>query len=190
MINLILFGPPGSGKGTQAEMLEKKYCLHHISTGDLFRYEIGNCTDLGKEAKSYINKGDLVPDSITVNMLKNKLLSIKDDHGFLLDGFPRTVAQAEALDLLMNELKLEITSLVALDVPEEEVIGRILNRGKTSGRSDDNDQNIIKNRFKVYEEQTEPVFEYFNKQNKTVMIDGVGTIDEIFDRLCEEVEKL
>ena len=190
MINLVLFGPPGSGKGTQAEMLEEKYKLHHISTGDLFRYEIGNCTELGKQAKAYIDKGDLVPDSITVDMLKNKLKSMCDDHGFLLDGFPRTVAQAQALDKLMAELNLEITSLVALDVPEDEVVARILNRGKTSGRSDDNDPNIIKNRFKVYEEQTEPVFAYFDQQGKTVMVNGVGTIEEIFGRLCEKIEKL
>ena len=123
-------------------------------------------------------------------MLKKKLISLEDENGFLLDGFPRTVDQAAALDVMMKELNMDITALVALDVPEEEIVARILNRGKTSGRSDDNDPNIIKNRFKVYEEETCPVFEYFDKQDKTIKVDGMGTIEEIFGRLCVEMDKL
>lgn len=190
MINLVLFGPPGSGKGTQAEKLEKKYHLHHISTGDLFRYEIGNKTELGLRAKRYIDKGDLVPDDITVGMLKNKLESLNDNKGFLLDGFPRTEEQAEALDKLMELLHIDLTGLLALEIPEEEVVKRILNRGKYSGRSDDNDQDIIKNRFETYEELTCPVFSYFERQGKTKRINGVGSIDEIFHRLCVEIDNL
>ena len=190
MINLILFGPPGSGKGTQAEKLEEKYQLHHISTGDLFRQEIRNHTELGELAKSYMDKGNLVPDEITIRMLKNKLQSFTDGMGFLLDGFPRTDEQAVALDQLMQELDLEITALLALEVPQDEVITRILNRGKTSGRSDDNDPDIIRNRFKTYEEITCPVFKHYKLQGKTIKVNGVGKIDEIFERLCQEIEGL
>jgi len=190
MINLVLFGPPGSGKGTQAEKLEKKYRLHHISTGDLFRNEIGNKTELGLRAKQYIDKGDLVPDDITVGMLKNKLESLNDNKGFLLDGFPRTETQAVALDELMELLHIELTGLLALEIPEEEVIKRILKRGKYSGRSDDNDPNIIKNRFETYVEVTCPVFLYFEKQGKTIRVDGVGSIDEIFHRLSVEIDNM
>jgi len=190
MINLILFGPPGSGKGTQAEKLEEKYQLHHISTGDLFRQEIRNHTELGELAKSYMDKGNLVPDEITIRMLKNKLQSFTDGMGFLLDGFPRTDEQAVALDQLMHELDLEITALLALEVPQDEVITRILNRGKTSGRSDDNDPDIIRNRFKTYEEITCPVFKHYKLQGKTIKVNGVGKIDEIFERLCQEIEGL
>jgi adenylate kinase len=190
MINLILFGPPGSGKGTQAEKLEEKYHLHHISTGDLFRNEIKNQSDLGIRAKAFIDKGNLVPDEITINMLKKKLESLNDGSGFLLDGFPRTEDQAKALDILMDSLGLPLTSLLALEVPQDEVVKRILNRGKTSGRSDDNDPEIIKNRFKTYEEVTCPVFRHYEKQGKTIRVDGVGAIDEIFDRLCVEIEKM
>lgn len=190
MINLILFGPPGSGKGTQAEKLEDKYHLHHISTGDLFRNEISNQTELGIQAKKFMDKGNLVPDEITINMLKKKLECLNDGSGFLLDGFPRTEDQAKALDVLMAALGLPLTSLLALEVPQDEVVKRILNRGKTSGRSDDNDPEIIKNRFKTYEEVTCPVFRHYEKQDKTIRVDGVGGIDEIFDRLCVEIEQM
>jgi len=190
MINLIIFGPPGSGKGTQAEMLKEKYHLHHISTGDLFRTAIGNKTELGLKAKAFIDKGNLVPDEIAVGVLKKRLLSITDGNGFLLDGFPRTVEQAEALDAMMTELNMELTSLVGLEVSEEEVVSRILNRGKTSGRSDDLDSNIIRNRFKIYEDETCPVFRYFEKQGKSIMVDGVGSVDEIFGRLSVEIDLL
>ena len=190
MINLILFGPPGSGKGTQAEKLEKKYRLHHVSTGDLFRNEIKKSTKLGQMAKHFIDKGDLVPDEITIQMLRQKLESFDDGMGFLLDGFPRTEDQAIALDLLMHQLELDLTALLALEVPEEEIVARILNRGKTSGRSDDNDPAIIKNRIETYEEVTCPVFKHYEKLGKTIRVNGVGKIDEIFERLCQEVEGL
>ena len=190
MINLILFGPPGSGKGTQAKKLEDKYHLHHISTGDLFRNEISQGTELGLQAKAFIDKGDLVPDEITIMLLKKKLESLNDGSGFLLDGFPRTEDQAVALDTLMDSLGLKLTSLLALEVPQDEVIKRILNRGKTSGRSDDNDPEIIKNRFKTYEEVTCPVFRHYEKQGKTILVDGVGDIDDIFGRICVEIEQM
>jgi adenylate kinase len=190
MINLILFGPPGSGKGTQAALLEEKYNLHHISTGDLFRYELSNNTELGQQARVFMDKGQLVPDAITIGMLKNKLLSLRDDKGFLLDGFPRNLIQSISLDDLMKEMGLEITALVCLDVDEEEIVSRILNRGKTSGRSDDNDESIIRNRYKVYLDQTSPVFTYYKAKDKAAMIEGLGTIDEIFGRLSDYIDSL
>ncbi|HAQ37503.1 MAG TPA: adenylate kinase [Saprospirales bacterium] len=190
MINLILFGPPGSGKGTQAQLLEEKYNLHHISTGDLFRYELTNNTELGQQARVFMDKGQLVPDAITIGMLKNKLLSLGDDKGFLLDGFPRNLIQAISLDDLMKEMNMEITALVCLNVTEEEIVARILNRGKTSGRSDDNDESIIRNRYQVYLDQTRPVFTYYEAKNRAAMIEGLGSIEEIFGRLCAYIDSL
>jgi adenylate kinase len=188
MINLILFGPPGSGKGTQAEKLVNKYKLLHISTGDLFRYEMGNDTPLGLEAKSYIEKGELVPDSVTVGMLRNKVEANPDVLGYIFDGFPRTVPQAAALDNLLSENDNEVSGLLMLDVPDEELVVRLLNRGKTSGRADDNDESIIRNRIQVYKNETTPVFDYYESKYKAQKVDGVGSIDEIFDRLCKEVD--
>ncbi len=188
MFNIILFGPPGSGKGTQAVSIEEKYKLHHISTGDLFRYELKNNTDMGKKIQKFLDSGQLVPDEITIQMLKNKILSYDNPNGFLLDGFPRNIAQAEALLDLFKELNSDVHLLVSLDVPEEEIVARILNRGKTSGRSDDNDESVIRNRFKVYEEVTDPVFDYFNTLNKSVKIDGIGTIVEIFGRIVQAID--
>lgn len=190
MINLILFGPPGSGKGTQAKKLVEKYELLHISTGDLFRYEIGNKTPLGMEAKSYMDKGELVPDSVTVGMLRNKVESNPDVAGYIFDGFPRTVPQSEALDALLSEKEDTVSKLLMLDVPDEELIKRLLERGKTSGRSDDTDVSIIKNRIEVYESETTPVFDYYCGVDKSVKVHGVGTIEEIFDRLCAEIDQL
>ncbi len=190
MVNLILFGPPGSGKGTQAAKLVEKYNLLHISTGDLFRYEMGNDTPLGKEAKSYIEKGELVPDEVTVGMLRNKVEANPDVQGYIFDGFPRTIAQSEALDKLMAEKDTAISALLMLDVPDEEIIKRILERGKTSGRADDLDETIIQNRIDVYKSETSPVFDYYGKQDKAEKVDGVGSIEEIFDRLCASVDKL
>ena len=189
MLNIILFGPPGSGKGTQAAKLVEKYNLLHISTGDLFRYEIGNNTPLGMEAKSFMDNGQLVPDSITIGMLKNKVLANKEVAGYIFDGFPRTIAQSEALDRLMEELGQEITSLIALEVDEDEIVSRLLNRGKTSGRSDDNNEDIIRNRIAVYRNETTPVFDYYAQFNKSVKIDGIGTIEEIFTALCLEIDR-
>ncbi len=190
MINLILFGPPGSGKGTQAKKLVEKYNLLHISTGDLFRYEIGNKTPLGLEAKSYIDQGALVPDSVTVGMLRNKVEANPDVDGYIFDGFPRTIPQSEALDALLAEKGASVSQLIMLDVPEQELINRLLNRGKTSGRSDDSDVNVIKNRIGVYEKETTPVFDYYKAQQKSAKVFGLGTIEEIFDRLCGQIDQL
>jgi len=184
MLNLILFGPPGSGKGTQASKLVDKYSLLHISTGDLFRYNMKNDTPLGIEAKSYIEKGDLVPDSVTINMLKAKVNENSDVPGYIFDGFPRTIAQAEALDNFLAKKDLAVSGLLALDVPDEELIKRLLERGKDSGRADDQDENIIANRIETYNIETAPVFGFYEKQKRANKVDGVGSIEEIFERLC------
>ena len=188
MINLILFGPPGSGKGTQAEKLVEKYDLLHISTGDLFRYEMGNDTELGLKAKEYIAKGELVPDSITTGMLKNKVDANPDVAGYIFDGYPRNTNQSESLDEILDGKGEAVSILLSLDVDDEEIVKRILNRGKTSGRSDDNDESIIRNRIDVYKSETTPVFDYYAKSGKSKMINGIGSIEEIFDRLCAEID--
>ena len=190
MINLILFGPPGSGKGTQAAGLVEKYELLHISTGDLFRYEIGNQTPLGKEAKSYMDKGQLVPDSVTIGMLRNKVEANPDVAGYIFDGFPRTIPQCEALDDLLAEKGETISKLLMLDVPDDEIVKRILLRGESSGRADDLNEEVVRNRIAVYKNETTPVFDYYAKEDKSVKIHGVGGIEEIFDRLAEEVDAL
>ncbi len=190
MINLILFGPPGSGKGTQATKLVEKYNLLHISTGDLFRSEMKNETELGKKAKEYIAQGALVPDEVTIGMLKNKVEAHPEVAGYIFDGFPRTIPQAEALDNLLEEKDQQVSALLALDVDDEEIVKRILNRGKTSGRADDNDESIIRNRIEVYKSETSPVFDYYAKKGRAKMVDGIGSINEIFDRLCNEVDAI
>jgi len=190
MLNLILFGPPGSGKGTQAAHLVEKYQLLHISTGDLFRYEIGNSTELGLLAKSYMDQGQLVPDAVTIGMLKNKVDANPGVNGIIFDGFPRTVAQAEALDQLLDSMDTCVSGLVALEVSDEEITERILLRGKTSGRSDDNDPEIIGKRIAVYKNETTPVFDYYAQTGKSLKINGVGSIEDIFGRLCEAIDKL
>ena len=186
-INLILFGPPGSGKGTQAEHIINKYGLEHISTGDLFRYEMGNDTALGLEAKSYISKGELVPDSVTTGMLINKLNMIENHSGVIFDGYPRNINQCESLDKILADKDESVTHLIALDVEEEELVTRILGRGKTSGRADDNDESIIRNRIEVYRSETEPVFDYYNKKGVAKKINGIGSIEEIFSRISEQL---
>jgi adenylate kinase len=183
MLNIILFGPPGSGKGTQANNLVDHYGLLHISTGDLFRYEMGNNTPLGLEAKSYISKGELVPDKVTIGMLKNKVDANPDVKGYIFDGFPRTIAQAESLDSFLAEKDCEVTALVALDVDDDEIVKRLLNRGLTSGRADDNDEEIIRNRIGVYNNETAQVYDYYDKVDKSTKIAGMGSIEDIFDRL-------
>jgi len=190
MTNLVLFGPPGSGKGTQAAFLIEKYELIHISTGDLFRYEMGNDTPLGQEAKAYMAKGELVPDSVTIGMLRNKVEKHLDAQGFIFDGFPRTIPQAEALDALLISMNTEVAGLISLEVNEEEIVQRILKRGETSGRADDNDEATIRKRIAVYNSETTPVFDYYKSQGKSHSINGLGTIDEIAERLSAAVESL
>jgi|GEM_PF-473519 len=189
MINIILFGPPGSGKGTQAEKLVVKYNLLHISTGDLFRYNLKNNTKLGLEAKKYIDKGALVPDRVTIKMLKEKVASNPKVKGYIFDGFPRTLPQSRALDRLLNDLG-GVSKLLMLDVPDQELMKRLLERGKTSGRSDDLDKNIIQRRIEVYKETTFPVFNHYLKKECSVKVWGVGSLDQIFDRLCLELDFL
>jgi adenylate kinase len=188
MINLILFGPPGSGKGTQATKLVEKYQLVHISTGDLFRYEISNKTPLGVKAKSYIDQGELVPDAVTIGMLENKVDAHPEAKGFIFDGFPRTIPQAEALDALLSTKGGPVAALLALQVDDEEIVTRIKHRGATSGRPDDNDEDIIRNRISVYKNETTPVFDYYHAQHKSHSINGVGSVEDIFTRLCELID--
>lgn len=190
MINLILFGPPGSGKGTQAQKLVEQYELLHISTGDLFRNEMSNDTPLGKKAKSYIAKGELVPDEVTIGMLRNKVEANPNVRGYIFDGFPRTIAQSEALDALLAERAENVSKLIMLDVPDDEIVDRILKRGETSGRTDDLDPTIIRNRIEIYKNETTPVYDYYSEKDKAVRINGVGSIKEIFDRLCDEIDNL
>jgi adenylate kinase len=190
MINLILFGPPGSGKGTQALKLTERYGLLHISTGDLFRYELGNNTPLGVLARSYMEKGHLVPDEVTVGMLRNKVDANPDVNGYIFDGFPRTIPQAEALDALLAERGDSISKLIMLDVTEDEIVTRILERGKSSGRADDNDAAIIRNRFEVYLNETSPVYDFYAQSGKSVKVHGIGSIEEIFEMLCAEIDSL
>ncbi len=188
MLNIVLFGPPGAGKGTQSAKLVEKYNLIHLSTGDIFRYNIKNDTELGKLAKSYIEKGELVPDEITIHMLEAEVEKYPDAAGFIFDGFPRTTAQAKALDAFLASKNTGITLMLALEVPEEELIKRLLLRGQESGRSDDSDENIIRNRIKVYNEQTAVAANYYNEQGKYHAVQGVGSIDEIFERLCHVID--
>ncbi len=190
MINLILFGPPGSGKGTQAVRLVEKYQLIHISTGDLFRHEMGNNTPLGQQAKAYIAQGELVPDEVTIGMLRNKVEAHPDAKGFIFDGFPRTIPQAEALDALMVGEGTNIHALLALQVDDNEIIQRIKLRGVTSGRTDDLDETVIRNRIEVYKTETTPVFDFYAGQQKSHSVDGVGSVDAIFDRLCTVIDAL
>ncbi len=189
-INLILFGPPGSGKGTQAKMLEEKFDLLQISTGDLFRYELGNNTPLGQKARTYMDKGQLVPDEVTVAMLKNKLEMHPHVKGYIFDGFPRTIPQSEALDELLKERGESVDSLISLVVDEEEIVKRLLERGKTSGRKDDANEEVIRNRISVYKSETSPVYDYYDQQKLSQQISGVGDISEINGRLNSLISSL
>lgn len=191
MINIVLFGPPGSGKGTQAQNLIQKFNLKQVSTGDLFRYNIKNETELGKLAKSYIDRGELVPDQVTCDMLREEVQKPTDTNGFIFDGVPRTVAQTEAVEKIVKEvLGSEISICLALMVEDEILVQRLLKRGETSGRTDDADENIIRNRIKEYYAKTAEVAELYKKQGKYVEINGVGEIDEISEKLYAEVEKI
>jgi len=189
MFNLILFGPPGSGKGTQSEKLVEKYGLIHLSTGNLLREEIANQTPLGIEAKNFMDKGQLVPDEVVIGMIDSCLEHHKEAKGFLFDGFPRTVAQAEALDKLLHLKKADIALVPILDVNEEELINRLVHRGKTSGRSDDADENIQRKRQEIYKKETLPVATHYQKAKKLVHIDGMGEIDQVFERICAAIDK-
>jgi adenylate kinase len=183
MINIVLFGKPGAGKGTQAEFLKEKYNLTHLSTGDIFRYNIKNDTELGKLAKTFIDKGDLVPDEVTIQMLQSEVDNNPDSAGFLFDGFPRTIAQAEALDAFLASKNQEITATVALEADDEILVKRILKRGETSGRADDQDEEKIRNRYQEYNEKTAPLMEYYMQQGKFHAVDGIGSITEVNERL-------
>jgi len=189
MFNLILFGPPGSGKGTQSEKLVDKYGLLHLSTGNLLREEIANKTPLGIEAKKFIDNGQLVPDEVVIGMVDSYFDKHKDAKGFLFDGFPRTVAQAQALDKLLALKKTDIATVLALDVSEDELVKRLLNRGKTSGRSDDTNDEVIRKRFSVYNNETSPVAEYYKKARKFKNIKGEGSVEEIFAALRQAIDK-
>lgn len=189
MFNLILFGPPGCGKGTQSEKLVEKYGLVHLSTGNLLREEIANKTPLGMEAKNLMDKGHLVPDEVVIGMIDNCLELHKGAVGFLFDGFPRTIAQAEALDKLLQLKGASIDLVEILDVDEEELIRRLVHRGKTSGRADDADENVQRKRQEVYKRDTYPVADYYRQQQKLVHIDGMGEIDEVFGRLRAAIDR-
>jgi adenylate kinase len=188
MLNIVLFGPPGAGKGTQAEKLVSKYNLVHLSTGDIFRANIKGETELGTLAKSYIDAGNLVPDEVTIKMLESEVDKNPTAEGFIFDGFPRTTPQAESLESFLESKGTEISVMLALNVSEQELIKRLLLRGKDSGRADDANEEVIANRIKVYNEQTAVVADFYNAQNKFDKIDGVGSIDEIFGRLCDTID--
>jgi adenylate kinase len=190
MINIVLFGKPGAGKGTQAEFLKGKYNLVHLSTGDIFRFNIKNETELGQLAKTYMDKGDLVPDEVTIKMLESEVDKNQDVAGFLFDGFPRTIAQAEALDAFLTTKNEKITATVALEADDEILVARLLERGKTSGRPDDQDEEKIRNRYQEYNEKTAPLMEYYTEQNKFYPVNGIGSIAEITERLSKVIDNL
>jgi adenylate kinase len=191
MLNLILFGPPGSGKGTQAARIAERYQLRHLSTGDMLREELRKESALGKEAKRFIDEGRLVPDEVIIGMISDQIdATASQVKGYLFDGFPRTGAQAEALDNLLELKGTGIARVLALDVSEDEITQRILQRGQSSGRSDDRDPAVIRNRFRVYLEETAPVAEHYRRSDKVVNIHGEGSIDAIFDQLCAAIEEV
>ncbi len=188
MVNLILFGKPGSGKGTQAEFVKNKYGLVHISTGDVFRYNISKQTELGLLAKSYMEKGDLVPDNVTIKMLEAEVNKSPNANGFIFDGFPRTTHQAEILDDFLKKKELSITMTIALEVDEAILIERLINRGKESGRIDDQDKSKIKNRFDEYNNKTSQLIKYYKNQNKFYSVEGTGEIEQITQRIYNLID--
>jgi len=190
MLNLVLFGPPGAGKGTQANLLIEKYNLVHLSTGDILRGEITVGTALGLEAKSLMDRGDLVPDEVVIGMISSKLDNNPNVNGFIFDGFPRTAAQAEALDNLLDDKGTSISAMLSLKVEDEELIRRLLSRGENSGRADDQDESIIANRINEYNNKTAPLKEYYSAQNKLSEIEGDGTVEDIAEKLNDVIDTL
>ena len=188
MLNIVLFGPPGAGKGTQSELIVKQYGLLHLSTGELFRKHLGEGTDLGKLAQGYMDQGNLVPDAVVIKMVEDRIATASKVNGFIFDGFPRTVHQALALDQMLLTHDLSITSMLSLEVEASELRLRLRERGKTSGRKDDQDNIKIENRIKVYNEETRPVADYYKDQNKYTSIKGVGSVASIFQLITHELE--
>lgn len=190
MINLVLFGKPGAGKGTQAEFLKSHYELVHISTGDVFRYNIKNQTELGKLAQSYMDQGDLVPDQVTIDMLEAEVEKNPQAKGFIFDGFPRTETQAQSLDAFLAKKEMEVSGTIALEADDDELVARLLKRGKTSGRSDDQDEEKIRNRFDEYNQKTAPLRAFYTAQDKFHSINGIGSIEAITQRLMSVIDTL
>ena len=190
MINIVLFGKPGAGKGTQAEFLKEKYNLIHLSTGDVFRYNIKNNTNLGKLAKGFMDKGDLVPDEVTIQMLESEVDKNPHSAGFLFDGFPRTLAQADALDKFLETKKQSIRATIALEADDTILVARLLERGKTSGRPDDQDEEKIRNRYDEYNQKTAPLMYYYVAQGKFHTVDGIGSVEEVAQRLSKIIDSL
>lgn len=190
MLNVVLFGAPGCGKGTQSELLEKKFGLSHISTGEIIRSHIKAQTPLGQQMAEYISRGELAPDSVVIGMVEEYLNQNKGIKGTIFDGFPRTTAQAEAFDKLLESMGDSVDIMIYMDVPEEELVQRILLRGKVSGRADDASEDVIRNRIEIYNQQTAVVADYYRQQGKYVAVPSLGTIDEVFDRIAAEIEKI
>lgn len=189
MLNLVIFGPPGSGKGTQSARIAEKYGLVHISTGEIFRAEIREKTELGLKVKSIIESGELVPDDLLADIMRSAIHKHRDPEGFIFDGYPRTIPQARDLDVIMKEKGTEVTRVLALEVDEKELISRLLNRARLEGRADDT-MEAIQNRLDVYNEQTKPLLDYYREKGKLTLVEGVGSIDEIFGNICKEIDKI
>ncbi|WP_315087348.1 adenylate kinase [Bacteroides heparinolyticus] len=187
MLNIVIFGAPGSGKGTQSERIVEKYGINHISTGDVLRAEIKNGTELGKTAKGYIDQGQLIPDSLMIDILASVFDSFKDSKGVIFDGFPRTIAQAEALKAMLKERRQEVSVMLDLEVPEDELMVRLIKRGKDSGRADDNEE-TIKKRLNVYHSQTAPLIDWYKAEGQYRHIKGLGTMEDIFADICKEID--
>lgn len=190
MLNIVLFGAPGCGKGTQSELLEKKFSLSHVSTGEIIRSQIKAQTPLGLEMQGYISRGELAPDAVVVSMIEDYLKNNKEIKGTVFDGFPRTTAQAEAFDKLLSSMGESVSLMIYMEVPEEELVRRILLRGKDSGRADDASEDVIRNRIAVYNSQTAVVADYYRKQGKYVAVPSLGTVDEVFERISAQIEKI
>ncbi len=190
MTNIVLFGKPGAGKGTQAEFLKEKYKLTHISTGDVFRYNLKNDTELGKQARVFMDAGDLVPDELTTKMLIDEVNKHPDTNGILFDGYPRTISQAEALDAFLVSIGSNVAGTIALEADDEILIARLLERGKTSGRIDDQDEDKIRNRYQEYNEKTAPLMDYYKVQGKFYAVNGIGSIAEITERVSNVIDNL